>query len=419
MRGLSVWAVALWCVSGAASVLADVPEGLVYDDAFTFYEIENHETHEDGRAVDEGWELKGHFRVFGAVAPRSSFKMVIKQGRRTLGETVCEGSLVNQHNTTADGPVAFQTTNCRDRSQRVTQTGDVTVDVILVDDNTDEEHLLRTHSLKVLTATRVRGNGDPDSPHHYVDRNSEVLGSILHLQPNRGDPYFGPVGGRNLDTFDGTNVVTVTMNAHPDRDHWRVSSQTHLRCKVNGERIEIQRDQVTGTQVRMVYVVHSHDRGRRDEREDVGFRQYVIRLPLSFRSTMVAQTHERWYPLAEERLDQSLTYLDQHPGSWECQWRAGRDVLRTWRWTVGDDGHVQPHPEQANGLTFGPNAYLVETEIPSDSGHDVRLHRRSVQRGAWYGRGWSTDEGRAMAGAVPNVGEPSPPQPRARRRRRR
>ncbi|RLB52932.1 MAG: hypothetical protein DRJ42_13410 [Deltaproteobacteria bacterium] len=409
--------VALVTMSTTAS--ADVPEGMTFDDGFTFFELENNRGHRDGNPFDEGWALEGHFRVFGHTSQRSAFKMVIKQGRRTLGETLCEVEVENQHERVADGPEAFHTTNCRDRDQRITQTGDITVELYLIDDDTDQESLLRTFPIHVLTATRVRGNGQPDAPHHYVDRNGEPVSTILHLQPNRGEPYYEPLSSRRLNSYNGRNVVTVTINAHPDRDHWSISSQTHLRCSVDGERVAISDDQVTGTQVRMVYVVHSHGRGRNQEgeTEDVGFRQYVVTLPLTFDSSVVQQTHERWYPLAEDRIDERYGVINRHPGQWECQWREERTVLRTWRWTVGDDGKIVPHAEQAAGLSLGPNAFFVETVIPDGgSGYDVRLHRQSVQRNAWYGLGWRTDEGRALAGAVPNVGRPTPPQPRGRGR---
>ncbi len=403
-------------------VLADVPDGMTFDDAYTFFDLENNSDHQDGRRVDAGWGLKGQFRVFGRTSGRSAFKMVIKQGRRSLGETTCEVTLENQHRPHAEGPEAFYNRNCYDRAQRITRTGDISVELFLIDDATDQEHLLRTFSLHVLTATRVRGNGDPDAPHHYVDRNGEAVSTVMHLQPNRGDPYFNNLDSRRLTTYDGRNAVTITINAHPDREHWSISSQTHLRCSVNGERIEIARDQVTGRQVRMVRAVHSHGRGRRQENEteEVGFRQYVVTLPLTFDSSTVEQTHERWYPIAEERVDAQFGVINRHPGQWECQWRAERTVLRTWRWTVGDDGKIVPHAEQTSGLTLGPNAFFVETVIPNGgSGYDARLHRQSAERNAWYGLGWRSDAGRAVAHAIPNVGRQSPPQPRRGRGRRR
>ncbi len=417
MRRLIVLAVLAVCVIPSAVALAEVPQGMTFDDGFTFFEIEDHQEAQNGNPVDAGWALNGHFRVFGHTSQHSAFKMAIKQGRQVLGETVCEVHLDNQYPQSAQGPEAFYTRNCLDRAQRIKKTGDITVELSLVDDDTDQTSLLRTFALHVLTATRVRGTGQPDAPLHYVDRNGEVLDTVLHLQPNRSNPYYEPVADRTLEKYDGRNAVTVTVNAHPDRDHWSISSETHLRCSVNGQRIPIAHDQVTGTEVRKVYVVHSHGRGRREqgETEDVGFRQYVLTLPLTFDSSVVVQTHQRWFPLPPDRVGEgAAAVINRHPGRWECEWRdAQRHVLRTWRWTVGDDGRIVPHPEQRAGLSLGPNAYFVQTVIPAGgSGYDVRLDRASVQHHAWYGLGWRTAEGRALADGVPNVGHPAPPQPR-------
>ena len=395
-------------LAAPSTAFADVPAGMTFDDGFTFYEIENHDGNVDGRRVDEGWALKAHYRVFGTVARRSQFHILIKNGETTLGETRCEVGYGNRN----DAAPSFLTTNCLNREQRITQTGRLTVEVYLYDDDSEEEHLLRTHTLDVLSATRVRGNGDPDAPLHYVDRNSEVLGSVLHLQPMNTDPYMAATG-RGVDRCGNCNRVTLVMNAHPDREHWSISSSTHLRCRVNGERIEMQDDAMSGQQVRMVYVVHTHGRGRRQEgeQEDVGFRQYHLRLPLNFDNSITVPVQSRQRPPRQRNSHQA--YLNDHPGQWECAWRDGSTVLRTWRWTVGPDGHVQPHAETAGGhLTFGPNAFLVDTEIPAGGTvYDTRLHRESVAERAFYGLGWHTDAGRAIAQAVNDFGAMAPPQP--------
>ena len=118
--------------------------------------------------------------------------------------------------------------------------------------------------------------------------------------------------------------------------------------------------------------------------------------------------------------------LEQHDGAWECQWRIERDVVRTWRWTVGADGHIVPHAEQGAGLSLGPNAFFVETVLPSAASPvDVRVERDAVLTRAFFGRGWQTDAGRALAGLVADVGEaalaqpgPATPAPAARGRGR-
>ncbi|NOY93828.1 MAG: hypothetical protein GXP55_21815 [Deltaproteobacteria bacterium] len=386
---------------------AQVPEGMTFDDGYTFYEIEDHQDFVNGHPVDVGWALKGQFRVFGRTASESSFKMVIKKGRRTLGETTCDVSRRDWVAEVSSGPAQFFTNDCLDNSQRIRESGNLDVLVYYIDDDTDAEHLLRTYHIRVVEVSRVRGNGEPDAPHHYVDRNGEELTSILHLQHNRAPAYFDSVNGRSLSKFDGKNVVTLLVNLTPDEAHGSVSLQGSMRCSVNGERVQIADSQIHGDELRHVYEVQTHGQGRRDERELVIFRQFVLRLPLSFHDPIVTQTHERWHPL--EHYDESLTYIDEHPGQWECQWRENRVVLRTFRWTVTEDGHVAPHAEQGAGFGLGANAYLVETVIPNGgSGYETRVERAALERRPFYGLGWHTDEGRALAHAAPNVGTPAP-----------
>jgi len=399
---------AISTIAWSSGALADVPDAMTFDDGFTFYETENHQGSEGGRRIDEGWALRGHFRVFGTVPRRSQFHMVIKNGNQTVGETRCEVSYESRN----DAAITFFTTNCIDRNQRISVAGRLTVEVHLLDAGTGEEHLLRTHTINVLAATRVRGNGDPDAPLHYVDRNSEVLGTVLHLQPMGSESYMGATG-QGQRRCGNCNRVTLVMNAHPDYDHGSISSRTNLRCEVDGRAIEMQDDQITGAQVRMVHVVHSHGRARRQEgeQEQVAFRQFHLTLPLNFDRAITAQVQSR--ARDPRRRDSRQAYINDHPGRWSCAWRDGTTVLRTWSWTVGTNGRIAPHPETVGGhLTFGPNAFLISTALPSGgSVYDTRLHRESVMQSAFYGWGWSTDAGRAMAAAVADFGAAAPPQP--------
>lgn len=130
-------------------------------------------------------------------------------------------------------------------------------------------------------------------------------------------------------------------------------------------------------------------------------------LPLSFNSRIAEQTHERWQPL--NRKNSKWPNIDDHPGDWECQWRQDRDVLRTFRFTVGADGRIVPHAEQSAGLELDPNIFFVETEIPAKGSiFDSRVHRNSVNRGAFLGRGFKSPEGKALVRKLPNVGQPTP-----------
>ncbi|MBX3246776.1 MAG: hypothetical protein KF901_06325 [Myxococcales bacterium] len=404
------WVVFL-CVLWATSASAQLPEGAVVDDAFTFFDLENFDEAVNGQPIHRGWALSSSFRVFGIAPPRSSFKFVIKQGNRTLGETICEIGRFNEHRNHANGPATFFVRDCKDRNQRVDADGAITVEVHFINDATDQVTHVRTHTIQVRTTSTVRGNGEPGAALRYVDRNSEVLLSMMHLQNQEAAPYFGDRNNtRSLSGYGNYNGVTLLVNYH---SYERSStSRTRLRCSVDGRRIELPQDDVSGTETRRVAVTHTFGRGGQDERQHIYYRQVVLQLPLGFDSSIVEQTHDRWRTPSER--DHRRAYLNDHPGRWECEWRDGQTVLRTFRWTVGADGKVQPHPEQAAGLSLGVNAFLVETVVPSN-GIDTRLHRDSVVNQAFHGLGWRSSEGRAMAQQVPNVGDAVLPNLRAGR----
>ena len=129
--------------------------------------------------------------------------------------------------------------------------------------------------------------------------------------------------------------------------------------------------------------------------DEINFRQYYVVLPLTW---------------GRQGVYQNYTRLEEHPGRWECTYREGVNVVRTWRWTVRPDGSVAPHPEEASPeLTLFPGGHLVETEIPPGGSFiDRRIFPEAPRSGFFYGHRWQTVEGKAIAARVPAKGKPWP-----------
>jgi hypothetical protein len=391
-----------------SAVSAQVPAGMTVDDGFTYFDLENFAESVDGRPVHRGWALQSEFRVFGAVAPRSALKFVVKRGNQVLGENVCEVRMQHHFENVATGQQNFYVSQCKDRQQRIDADGALSVEVHLIDDATDQVTLLRTHTIHVRTTSTVGGNGQATADLRYVDRNGEMLTAVAHLQNREAGTYW--LRGQG---YASQNVMTLAINYHSYER--RNTSQTRLRCTVDGERITIPSDGVTMTELRVSSATHTFGSGQRDDSEHVYYRQALLHLPVSFESSAITPTHARWRP-ADPRFDTTRVYLDAHPGRWECEWRDGQTALRVFRWTVGADGKLVPHPEQSAGLTLGLNAFLIETEVPTPpSDLDTRAHRDSVARNAFYGLGWRSEEGRANAARAPNIGRAELPYVRAGR----
>jgi len=394
----------------------------VVDDAFTHFVVENHSTSRNGRPVDEGWALVASFRLFGSVAPRSALRFVLKKGNREIARTTCEGSRGQWNRNIARGPETFFVSNCIDRAQRITDTGDFTVDVVFLDDATDAETTLRTLKLRVATAERVGGTGEPIEPHHFVDHSPEVLGTVMHLQ-NMGAVAYHADTRSDLPIPGSNNQVVMYVPATPNGGaQGSLGAYTNVRCTVDGQRLEMPSDRVSGMVVRHQSVQASRGRARADQGETTsyGSMMMLVALPISFDTSHLQPTHDRVQAPSRQN---DVVYLHEHPGVWECQWRMERDVLRTWRWTVGANGRVVPHPEQAAGLSLGPNAFLVETVLPAAATpYDAAVDRAAIEERAFYGLGWRSEAGRAAAARAPSFGEATPrgraaaARPRGRRR---
>jgi acetylornithine deacetylase/succinyl-diaminopimelate desuccinylase-like protein len=104
--------------------------------------------------------------------------------------------------------------------------------------------------------------------------------------------------------------------------------------------------------------------------------------------------------------------MSAHPGNWECELRAAdRTVFRTIRFVVTAEG-VAPHAEETAGLSLPEGVHLVDAVIPSEGPLDERTDPALARAGAFYGRAWATDAGRAAHASIPARGEAYPPSAR-------
>lgn len=353
--------VALVMSSFASLASADLPDGIVYDDGYAFFYLDNRGSVSNNRPTHE-YTFHAYARLLGTgIAAESAFKFVLKQGRRTLHTFTCQGNpayRVRMH--PSNQPDMFGVEHCVDRNTRLSADGEITVEVYFVDDATDQEHLAHTHTIDIR---RLRQEN-----HQGVERPAQL---------------------------------SVTFS----RSHGSAPHAMTLRCSVNGERLELPRHQVQSQEVsgRRSRASEIRRAGNSTEGDHMLFRADTFELPLTFGDT--TQTN---YPK-----------LDDHPGRWECMLRdSNRNTFRELAFTV-DGGEIQAHPEEAGDLHFPDGVHLVDVTIPADSPIDDRTDRDTVRAGAFYGRAWRSTEGRAMAQRVPQIGDGFPPTARRRARRRR
>ncbi|MEM9069441.1 MAG: hypothetical protein AAGE52_13085 [Myxococcota bacterium] len=399
MRTITLGALAL-ATALVGTAHADVPEGLMYSDFDAYFILES----ESSGREDEGWYLKFNARLYGDGIPSDSgLRYVVKQGRRTLATVECNGDLRQRprYNFEEGVPGYMDVGRCKDDDQLTKAVGDITIEVYFINGDDDSTALVRTHNIVVRRFDKVRR-----APEYYLVLNGEVATAMLH-------EYIG--SERNPTSAPRTNVNYVGLytwvaesesnGVQPDGDDW--ARDINVRCSVNGERLPTDARANTRTiRDRGTRVMASWGEGRQNERNQYDFQLFHVRLPITFGSDT-----GRHLPGAAN--------MDEHPGQWECQIRHGRQVHRTVRFVVAD-GRIQPHPEQtAGGVFLAPRTNLATITVTENS-HETRVSPDHAARGPFFGVGWTSDEGRAMAEGLPAIGEADlPGEPRARRRRRR
>src|SRR5687767_4623667 len=341
------------------TVQAAAPAGIIIDDGYTFFRLRGKKDYVDGKPIDMGWSLLSQLRVVGPTIPqRSSFKIVVLKAGQPVATTRCEGGVPVVPSNEARPPFLPMTGYCYDDKQLVKGDGKFGVAVYYVDGNDDSERLVRNYEIDVRKVDRVRGtvtSPQPDVPNYYISRHSEVLSSILYLRPASAAPY---VGDTRPDTFGENRVEIVYNTSTTDEGQGIGGEHSFLRCSVDGQKIELKSDRVRNhrpssrdyQEIHTDRLAAEFKRGS-EYKDEINVRQYYVVLPLTW---------------GRQGVYQNFNKLEEHPGRWECTYREGVNVVRTWRWTVRPDGSVAPHPEEASaGLSFYPGGHLVETEIPA------------------------------------------------------
>lgn len=385
----------------------------VMDDAFTYFDAlpAKEVSAATSGEIDVGWYLVSNLRAFGTFPNRSGFNVVVSRpGGKDLAKTRCETKPYRKaSDANLDTPEKragkdlnfdnwMQYMGCLDKTEITKGEGEFEVKVYLFNGETDGEKLVKTYKIDVHRAARIRGipaKPLPDVAHYYISRHAEAPVAFMHLSNAFVADYF-QFSGKN-STEKNYNRLEVYFNYSP-KQAGDATPQAHIRCSVNGERINFDGGNAYGDEVRFsrksiinaIYLDRLAPQYQTGPayREDVAFVQLQATLPIHF-----GQTDER------------NVRLEAHPGNWECDILANGKKFRTLRWKVGSDGKPIPHPEQQSGnANLYYNAFMIDLEIPAGgSEFDYRL-APIPNGGFFYGIPWSNPEGKAMAARVPTKG---------------
>ena len=406
---------------------ADLPDGVILDDGYTWFSVKSVDEPVDGKATDRGWSLQYTVRFVGDIPAFSAARTIVSKDGKTLADVRrSEAQGHSDSNLNAGKWLALRKSQVADDLI----IGDGVYDVALyyVDGATDKEYLAREYKLDIRKVHRQHQLRFINPPHYYVNHHGNIKDAIISQRQGDEGSYLGSydgfkggqgggpgvTGANNTGMFSQRNWVSALVYLVRDDDLSLSNVETssgsriagtvgYLTAEVDGEAIKLThpelrfQDAVYVTLRNSEIVIHTdryaeqYHRGT-ENREPLGFARYLLNFSLT------------WGP-TEQRVE-SYVALDDHPGDWVLNWVANGETIRTWQFTVGDNGLIQPHDDESDAeLTFPARTHLVEMAIPSDgSSVDSRLTADFVDDFAFYGLGLP----RSLTDDVPRKNNPFP-----------
>ncbi len=411
----------------AQTAVADLPGGVILDDAYTWFSAKSVEEPVDGKMTDRGWSLQYGIRFLGDVPAFSAVRTVVSKDGRKLAEHRKSYTQGHANTFASDGRwMVFKKTEPAD--DLIIGDGEFDVDLYFINGSTDEETRIREYTLDVRKVHRQHHLRFINPPHYFVNHHGNVKDAIISQRAAGDGNYMtsrdgflgGSGGGASVTRGDNTgfwedrNWVTILINVTRDDDRslskLNQGSGSRLAgtvgrmiAKVDGETIDLthpelrQQDAVFATLKYSESVMHTDRYAEEyhsgtEYREPLGFAKYMLNLSLT------------WGP--EDKRVPSFVALDDHPGDWELKWVVNGEVLRTFYFTVGKDGLIEPHEDEDDAdLSLPPRTHLVEMKIPDGgSSLDSRLTDEFVDDYAFYGLGLP----RSLRSGIPDKGNPFP-----------
>ncbi|MFZ1701367.1 MAG: hypothetical protein WBO10_00160 [Pyrinomonadaceae bacterium] len=394
---------------------------MVMDDAYTHFDAEAITKYAGViyKSKEVGWYLKSQLRIMGTFPARSAFRIIVKKNGKELGMVRCEGSIYrkdldpslrsesakSRRRTTHDDYMNTRV-RCLDETQAIKEIGKLDVEIYFIDGDTDKETLVRKHVIDVHEGTNVKGNPGShtaDTSTFYIQRHAEAAVAVAYYYAPAWDKdsYFRSPQNTNDTTIYGTLHILTSYSRIGTSQLDRVPR--YARCSVNGQKITFADDRVTGV------VGFGGDSGFYSDRNAPKYKTQGT----AYRESIAFEGMAYGMPLftgdAEQDVKPGSVKLETYPGKWECSVLANGETIRTFRWEIGSDGRIVPHPEQLNGnINLYNNAFLIDVEIPARGSFlDGRLIPMP-ELGMFYGIPWTTAEGKAQAARVPKVGNPYP-----------
>jgi hypothetical protein len=371
----------------------------VVDDGFTWFEA--HSTTEltgNNTPTATGWTLKIWVRVLGEYPNGTKLRFVVFKSATQLFTVTCDTYAYRKGPSDLDESFA-RTAECWQNRAATKETGEIDVAVYVIPGGGGGERLVRKYRIDVRTVGRVppgQGAGT-EAPRYFINRHHEAPLAFVSLRPAGYVPYFD-VSERPERTNE--NLIDLYFPLSPS-DVGKNIPYGQLNCSVNGRALSFPGPMPYATQVSATL-----PRWYREVHQDRLAPKYKTGMP--YEEEIRFQMVRMVLPLTWGRVRAgNRLAIEDFIGAWQCSVGNNDRIWRTFRWNSGVDGLPKPHPEQMGNVALGYNTYLLETGIPAGGSElDGRLAGPSAS--LFYGIGWRSPEGKAMAAQVPQKGEPFP-----------
>lgn len=327
-----------------------------------------------------GYVFRINATVYGVNSDQDAVHVQFKQGNRTLAQVRCPLNRFDSDNHAS-------ALECQTSPEALlTATGNVSVDLVYEDDQTNQREVIRTLNLRVNRYPYWVGNRNnrPVVGGRYQISGDDMLGTafVYRRHPNL----------RQTEAHEEQGLTFYTAYSGT----WRSGNVTTLRCSVNGTRLP------------------SDVRGSMDSFADFDVDEWP--------GQSAPQRHLTWYrarfstqnlwwgrrvPFPSSHAGyntENTMFLAEHPGNWSCDLRVDGTTQRTFNFVVTPDGMVAPHPEQqtASALRLLNGVSLVDVRLPNPDPVDAVVNPAAIRAGAQYGHRWENAASvRDMLAALP------------------
>ena len=316
---------------------------------------------------EKGYGIHQHVRVYGITSKTDLLRVEWKTGGKVFATVKCQ--------ITADPDTHIAAGSC-DSDGPFTGKGAVEADIIYTDDKAEKDYLVQTLKLTVKTWT------EPDKSTLY----QVVPDDVLAVTYVRQDPDTSP------------------YSHHPQFVFWvangDIIGDITLRCTVDGKKLE-DFDTMSGESMGGGELEADHT-GKQNH-ETYKWQQISIE-PKAVLFGDKAAIQKK----ATSSGPDLSTFLQDHPGKWDCNMRIGGKTMREFLFTVDAKGMVLGDELNTGkgALPLPPDQVMIEMRIPKDTGgFDQRLRPDAMKKSLGWGVPWPENaKVKAVQAAFPPAG---------------